>query len=166
MNSRLVEIEHFAREALNRFGLKEKGWTFSWDRARKRFGSCNFGRKQITVSLHLAHLNEPEQSRDTILHEIAHAIAGREAGHGPKWQEACRRVGARPERCYDSKEVVQPSSRYVRYCGSCGQTIPVYRKTRSKHACGHCCRKYNNGKYSEKYALQLMERRAYEKMVA
>ncbi len=37
-----------------------------------------------------------EQVRDTVLHEIAHAIAGPEAGHGPLWKATARRIGATP----------------------------------------------------------------------
>ena len=33
---------------------------------------------------------------DTILHEIAHAIAGVEAGHGPAWKAVAQRLGATP----------------------------------------------------------------------
>lgn len=40
-----------------------------------------------------------DEVRNTILHEIAHFLAGWSAGHGPAWREACRRVGARPEVC-------------------------------------------------------------------
>ena len=165
MKSSLIEIESFACEALQRFGLYAEGWRFKWDRARRRFGSCNFGKKEITLSRYLASLNDIAQSRDTILHEIAHALAGREAGHGPQWRAACRRVGARPERCYNTSEVVQPKSRYVRYCNNCERVIPVYRRSKSKHACGFCCRKYNQGKYSDKYALLLMERSTYERLL-
>ena len=30
---------------------------------------------------------------DVVKHELAHAIAGREAAHGDKWQTVCRRIG-------------------------------------------------------------------------
>ena len=45
-----------------------------------------------------------EQIRDTVLHEIAHAIAGREAGHGPLWKVTARRIGATPRaKAYESQ---------------------------------------------------------------
>lgn len=43
------------------------------------------------------HTNE-EQLEDTILHEVAHAIAGSRAGHGPAWKSVCREIGANPNR--------------------------------------------------------------------
>lgn len=30
---------------------------------------------------------------DVMRHELAHAIAGREAAHGPEWQRVCKRIG-------------------------------------------------------------------------
>lgn len=157
----LQQIEQAAKEALNRYQLTEQGWTFRWDRARRRFGSCDYGRKQITLSVHLARLNTLAQCIDTVLHEVAHAIAGQAAGHGPRWKAACKRVGAQPERCYAADEVVQPPSKYVRYCPNCGHATPIYRRTRKLYACGKCCKKYNGGRYSSKYLLKLVERVHY-----
>ena len=40
---------------------------------------------------------------DNLLHEIAHAIVGREAGHGPLWKVTARRIGATPRaKAYES----------------------------------------------------------------
>ena len=45
-----------------------------------------------------------EEIRDTVLHEIAHAIAGPEAGHGPLWKATARRIGATPRaKTYDGQ---------------------------------------------------------------
>lgn len=45
------------------------------------------------------HEENYSKLRDTVLHEIAHAIAGHKAGHGPAWKAIARKVGARPVRC-------------------------------------------------------------------
>ena len=37
-----------------------------------------------------------ESIQDTVLHEIAHALAAPEAGHGPLWKTVARRIGAAP----------------------------------------------------------------------
>ena len=45
-----------------------------------------------------------EQIRDTVLHEIAHVIAGREAGHRPLWKVTAQRIGATPRaKAYESQ---------------------------------------------------------------
>ncbi len=41
-------------------------------------------------------LNSKEFCKDTILHEIAHALAGYDAGHGKEWRKKCVEIGAVP----------------------------------------------------------------------
>ena len=41
---------------------------------------------------------------DTILHEIAHAIAGANAGHGPVWKAVAKRIGAAPRARAEEKD--------------------------------------------------------------
>src|SRR4051794_26770877 len=116
----LIEARNLARQLMDLHGLAD--WSFAYDRARRRFGSCRWRKKQITLSHPLTLLNTEAQVRDTILHEIAHALAPN-AGHGPKWKAACRRVGAKPARCYTDADVVSPSRKPARYqigCLACG----------------------------------------------
>lgn len=98
-------------------GLAARGWTGLLDNAERRFGVCRPSRKEISISRTLAALNPEEEVLDTILHEIAHALAtietGENCGHDERWKAICRRIGARPERCYDSDEVVSPEAPWV-----------------------------------------------------
>lgn len=98
-------------------GLAARGWTGALDNAERRFGICRPGRKEISLSRTLVSLNSEEEVLDTILHEIAHALAGIEhgdnCGHDERWQAICRRIGARPERCYDGEEVNAPDAPWV-----------------------------------------------------
>ena len=58
----------------------------------------------IRISRTHALEGSEEQIRDTVLHEIAHAIAGREAGHGLLWKVTARRIGATPRaKAYESQ---------------------------------------------------------------
>ena len=50
-------------------------WLFEFDRSKVRFGRCHYGRKEISLSRHLVELNDEAEVRETILHEIAHALA-------------------------------------------------------------------------------------------
>ena len=82
------DIPHLAQYLLEKHSLAQLGWTFQWDSAKRRAGACKYSRKTITISRHYVALNlseRPDDVIDTILHEIAHALAGWSAGHGPKW---------------------------------------------------------------------------------
>src|SRR5215210_5656070 len=95
----LYEASYLAGDLMRQHGLLDAGWTFAFDHARRRFGKCDYTHRQITLSRTLALLNNLDEVRDTILHEIAHALCP-DAGHGARWRATCRRIGAKPERCY------------------------------------------------------------------
>ena len=80
------------------------GWALAFVEARKRLGHCHFQDGMIRISRTHALEGSEEQIRDTVLHEIAHAIAGYEAGHGPLWTATARRIGATPRaKTYESQ---------------------------------------------------------------
>ena len=112
---------------MDKHGLLDKGWRFRYDNAVKRFGVCMFKPKVIGLSSKLTLLNDREKVKDTILHEIAHAIAGFKAGHGIEWKIVCERIGAKPERCYDTNETNNVELKYYAKCGACGKD---YQKAR------------------------------------
>lgn len=82
------------------------GWTVRINsRLRTVAGKCRHASKTIEIASWL--LNAPEEKqRDTLLHEVAHAIAGAGNGHNSIWRQIARRIGARPERCYDAETAV------------------------------------------------------------
>ena len=94
------------------------GWRFRFDHARRRFGSCRYRQKLITLSRPLTILNPEEQVRDTLLHEIAHALTPGD-GHGARWKRKCREIGARPQRCYTDASVLSPPRRPAPYQYGC-----------------------------------------------
>ena len=91
---RLNGVAAMARGLMDDHGLT--GWTLAFGEARKRLGDCHFRHHVIRISRTHALDGSEEQIRDTVLHEIAHAIAGHEAGHGPLWKATARRIGATP----------------------------------------------------------------------
>ena len=91
---RLARVAAMARTLMDEHGLGE--WTFAFLEAERRLGDCHFDNRVIRIGrIHALDASEAE-IRDTILHEIAHALAGPEARHGPAWKAIARRIGATP----------------------------------------------------------------------
>jgi predicted SprT family Zn-dependent metalloprotease len=87
-----------ARELMDAHGLTD--WTFQLTNGRETIGWCREGTRTIAVSRHHIAHHTDEQIRDTILHEIAHALAtSLDDSHGYVWQSIARRIGANPEPC-------------------------------------------------------------------
>ena len=134
------DARELARDLMRRHGLAGAGWRFEFDHARRRFGCCHYGRKLITLSRPLTLLNGEAEVRDTLLHEIAHALT-EGAGHGPRWRAKCRELGAKPVRCYGDESVVSPARRPARYqwgCRACGWWVERRRRTRGRYVCARC----------------------------
>jgi SprT protein len=130
----LEHAQKLAEDLLRRHKLAPE-WSFAFDRSKVRFGKCNFGKRQISLSRHLVQLNSEQEVRDTILHEIAHALAPRGAGHGPVWKALARSIGCSGQRCY-GQEVLRPTPKHKATCPSCRRVI--YRHRRTTIACGKC----------------------------
>ena len=100
--ARLKEVATEARTLMNRHGLE--GWTLRFNSAKTKLGECRQRQKLIRLSRTHAVNDPPDQVTDTILHEIAHALAGPAARHGPAWKAIARRVGATPKSCAPERD--------------------------------------------------------------
>jgi predicted SprT family Zn-dependent metalloprotease len=135
----LSSLKQFAELKLKELGLSQKGWTFDLHRSIHTFGWCRFGGKKISISETLAAANSEEQCHDTILHEIAHALAGPDVGHGPLWRYQCIKIGANPNRLYDNRKV-EPVGDLITKCPTCGRNYSATDRTQhiQYRQCGHC----------------------------
>ncbi len=134
----LYAARNLAVDLMKQHGLRD--WSFRFDHARRRFGSCRPSSRAITLSRPLTFLNDDAQVRDTILHEIAHALAP-DDGHGELWKRMCRRIGADPKRCYSDELVISPPRRTAPYeigCATCNWWHDRHRHTRRKLVCRAC----------------------------
>ena len=78
------------------------GWKVKINnRLTRALGRCCFTTRTIELQGRYVKDNTVAQVTDTILHEIAHALAGPSAGHGPEWKMWAVRVGATPEATVD-----------------------------------------------------------------
>lgn len=124
------ELYEEMRHQLDRHGLTD--WSCSINRRTKTiYGRCFYRERRIEVSWQLAQLNGFEETYDTIKHEVAHALAGPKAGHGPDWKQACEITGAKPQACFDSKTVATPWT-YAVVCDGCGKTAAHRNRNNKK----------------------------------
>lgn len=135
----LEDIEALAVHVLGEHGLAERGWTFGWDRAVVRAGSCHWARRCVTLSWPIFSIEANRtEAHDVILHEVAHALAGPAAGHGPGWGRVAAAVGARPERCHQ----LQLPDRPVLGICACGprhgRTRMPRARDRHRYQCREC----------------------------
>src|SRR4030088_471893 len=103
----LKELEEIAAEEWSKYGLH--GWTFGLADTGRRLGVCKYRTKRIEIAEYYARNSPPETVLDTLRHEIAHALAGPAARHGPRWKAVALRLGATPRSCETSLQaVVEP----------------------------------------------------------
>lgn len=127
-------------EALISLHLDET-WSFGFDNAKKRAGLCNFSRRRITVSRYLAARYGDDEIHQILLHEVAHALAGPGAAHGPTWKRTARELGYVGSRLHNGR-VADELAPWVGECPS-GHRLFRYRRPTRRSSCGECSRRYD-----------------------
>ena len=140
-----------AIDLMTQHGLIQKGWIFRWTRAKRTLGQCDFRGMRIKLSELFVELNDETEVRDTILHEIAHALVGTGHGHDWVWKAKCMEIGARPRRTA-GEEVTSVRHKWKLVCPSC-QTVAGYRHAkRNEHRRGSCV-KCSGGRFNPLYRV-------------
>jgi SprT protein len=125
----LKELHEIASQEMTKHGLHD--WSFRLGDTKRRLGVCKYRAKRIEIAAYFA-LNSPREAvLDTLLHEIAHALAGPAAHHGPVWKAVAVRLGARPRACKTSHEAVVKPGDWQARCPACQQTFHLYKRPRS-----------------------------------
>ena len=121
---------HFLME---KHGLIEQGWQFSFDHARARAGQCSHSKKLISLSKHFATSASRAEVTDTILHEIAHALTPNR-GHDRVWRNVALALGCNGQRCHSLKFM---KAKYIQQCSNRCWKREVHRK-RKNLVCRYC----------------------------
>jgi len=126
---KIIFVRRLAHQLMDEHGLIEDGWSFRISDTKRALGRCWNRRKVIEYSKY--YLDESEdQIRDTILHEIAHALIDEKHGHDEVWRRKCVEVGANPDRTVDSSGLVsKPRYNFVIKCvnPNCPRPYKGYR---------------------------------------
>lgn len=113
-----------------------RGWTFAYDRAKRRAGATHFGDRRITLSRELTALHDEVEVRETLLHEVAHALVGPRHGHDDVWRATALRIGSNGERCL-SRDVPKVEGAWVGLCSG-GHRVDAHRRPVRVKACARC----------------------------
>ncbi|WP_416393933.1 MULTISPECIES: SprT-like domain-containing protein [unclassified Curtobacterium] len=136
-----LEAVRSRAERLMTAHLGTGSWSFGFDHAKTRAGQCDFARRRITVSRHLAVRFSDDDVDQVLLHEIAHALAGARAGHGPTWRRTAKAIGYTGSRLYDGPV----ASELAPWIGTCpaGHEHFRYRTPTRPLACARCSRRFD-----------------------
>ena len=135
----LTQTRLTANALLREHGLAQQGWTFEFDNAVNRGGQCRYSSKTISMSRKLVPLWEEDQVRQTLLHEIAHALT-KGHHHDAVWMAKAVSIGfTRGTRTHSN---ATPPKKWLVLCGDCGEIGKVHR--RKTNAC--CARCYKRGR--------------------
>lgn len=127
-----IEILTLAVRYLYQFKLLQNGWYFDFHRSKTKSGLCNFKKKKITLSSHLTIGAPEEKIRNTILHEIAHALVGYKHKHDITWKTLFLQIGGNGER----KSTYDKRYTFKGCCPECKREY--YSHKRKKVSCKIC----------------------------
>ncbi len=157
------ELTRLANSKLAALGLEciSQRLLVSWNpRMRSTAGLAYPTTMQIVLNPKLLHFGEVEVER-TLLHELAHLVAHHRSGrrriapHGQEWRKACSDLGLADEaRCHDLPLPRRRLARSLVYqCPHCRVHLERVRAFHRPAACLSCCRKYNAGRYDDRFKL-------------
>lgn len=156
----LNKIKKLGDSMLKQHGLSD--WTFKFgnnkemkDHDKFYFARCNYRYKQIILSRKLTE-NETsiDRIKNTILHEIAHAIdfnnRGKRSGHDEEWKRIAKSIGCNANVCTKLDTVnMDQVAKWIAECKSCHKKFYKTKRPKNKISCKLC----GGGKFNESYLL-------------
>jgi hypothetical protein len=130
--------KYFARKIKE---FKLIGWRIGLDTssASKRFlGYCDYNTKMIMMSFYFLRGPTCSESkmRNTILHEIAHALVGPFQSHNFIWKNKAKKIGCTGEK---AGVMDHPSAKYIIFCkNKCFKYSSVNKMDINNVICGKC----------------------------
>lgn len=135
----LRDVRTLATGLMAHHGLD--GWLLGWDNARTRAGMCRYASRTISLSRPLMALYEPDQVREVVLHEIAHALVGPAHKHDSVWRAKARELGSSGARALPVGSPRPPAP----WLGRCpqGHEFQRYRRPPARSSCSRCSARFD-----------------------
>ena len=131
-NMSMLDVPNIAHELFKKYNLKD--WSFQLDHAKSRAGLCIYNKKIISLSRYYVGVSSLKEIKNTILHEIAHALVGHIHGHDHVWKAKALEIGCDGRRCHN-KVFLDP--KWIMQCPNGCFKIPRHRK--KKHLICKSC---------------------------
>ena len=116
-------------------------WGFRFDNGKRRAGQCNYTERVISISKHLVQHHTLDEVQQVVLHEIAHAMVGSEAGHGPVFKKQAAALGYRGNK-FSGREIAASEAPWVGHCQA-GHVHYRYRKPTRPLGCALCSKTFS-----------------------
>ena len=131
---RQYDAQQISDNLLKEHGLYAKGWRTVFCKDERFLGRCYHDEKRIQLSLLGLNSHNEFEVKNTILHEIAHALVGVGKGHNFEWLDMARKLGLKETTpCihvnFDAGRSIQPSeSKSKRTIKALQNTCPICGK--------------------------------------
>jgi predicted SprT family Zn-dependent metalloprotease len=144
----LKQAQELAEELIaEHLGDQRFLWTFRWIGHVTVMGLCIYRTHEIGLSKPLTAIADDDAVRDTILHEIAHALAGPTHDHDATWRGYARRLGAPTDAKIHESRVGNPRQTLAPWVGTCPagheSANRFFRKPRARYSCSQCSTKWS-----------------------
>lgn len=133
-------------ESLMKRHLDLTVWEFGFDSAKRRLGACHWENHRLTVSRYLVDLHTLDEIDQVMRHEIAHALAGSNAGHGPKWRKLATSIGYRHVKI-SGDQIGDATAKLIGTCPS-GHKVYRHRRPKTVMSCSRC-----SGSFDRRYLI-------------
>jgi predicted SprT family Zn-dependent metalloprotease len=137
-------------------------WNVTTNRRKKAAAVCNYTYRQIELSMYVIPSLLDSSVKDSIIHEIAHALCPGE-NHNNVWKRKCIELGGNGQRCYSSVdyregakgriELQEKLAKYTLTCPVCGEKYFKNRRPTKSSSCG----KHGTRGYDPKYKLTVTQ---------
>lgn len=152
----LLEAKNLAIELMQKHDLINNGWRFEFNNRKKSLGLCDQSIKTIYLSTIFTSQLPENIVRNTILHEIAHALVGCENGHNHIWKRKALEIGCTGDRCADLSSEGIKITMQSKYKATCKHCKKVYHSHRRRKRASSCTCSPKRG-YDSDYKLEFVQ---------
>lgn len=138
-------------ESLMAQHLDLKVWGFGFDNAKRRLGACHWEDHRLTLSRYLVDLHTLDEIDQVMRHEIAHALAGSDAGHSAKWKRIATSIGYRHVKI-SGEQIGDATAKLIGTCPS-GHKVYRHRRPKTLMSCSKCA-----GTFDKRFLISWVSR--------